>query len=905
MRRSLIIALAAVTVAACSEEDPVVVVDGTGAVAGIAFIDRDGDGRLNQNVDAVAPGVMAALLLEGTADTVARATARADGSFIMPRIQPGRYRLVATRGTLLGDTVDVLRVDSAQITLTASDTVVRHVRLGYPQHTVLAMKSLPTGRRITVEGVALNGWVTFGDSTIHLRDATGTIRAVRVTQSNVQAGDSVRFIGTTGVDGGRPVLAGVVAHVLGAARGLPAPDSISTARAATADAERLADGQARIAGALIRDTATQGEFRRIGVDDGSGRVELLLKRTMSFPAEAYSPGAIVSVTGVLAPAATGGTWQLKPRGPADMTAGFSTVTTAQSRSITSGTRVFIHGIALTGVNTFNDATMHVADATGAIRAIRVAPASVAPGDSVRILGTTGLVNGRFVLADASVTVLAPARGLPALQQVPTGTAATAASNARADNQVRIAGALIVDTATVAGDRILGVNDGSGRLEVVLDQDVSFNPGPYAPGGTFAGSGVLVPTPTGTGWRLKPRDRDEATVTFPTATVVQARGFSPGQQVVLQGIALSAPAAFGDSTVHLRDHTGTIRAVRVVGSLAAGDSVRLLGTMDSRAGQPVLSVASASVIRAGVGVAEPDSIRTSVAATASSGARDADFVRVGGEIVGSVPVQGGSLLLTVNDGSGNVEVFLHPQAQVAGQPYVPGALLRAAGVLVPVGGGRWQLKPRNPGDVFARYQTATVSEARQLTDGRVVFISAVALNNWVTFGDYTLNITDRQRAIRIIDLVGTSTPTVPDPSLSAIVAGDSVGVVVRKTTRNGQPMLIGLSASVLQSQVGLPPIQVFSAGTAAGAVNGTRDADQVEVAGTILNITVLADNERILWVSDGGGSIQVLLDKDVGFAMDAYRIGQYVEVRGILVPTSSGTVWQLKPRSLQEVKAFGP
>jgi hypothetical protein len=898
MRNTVTAALLAGALVACSDPTPPVL-EGTGVVVGIAYIDRDGDGLLNPNADGAAAGVLAALVLEGTSDTVARATSRADGMFVMARIQPGRYRLVATRGTTLGDTVEVLRVDSAQITLAARDTAVRHIRLGYPQFSVSAMQALPVGRRITLEGVALNGWATFGDSTLHVRDATGTVRAVRVLPSAAQSGDSLRLIGTVGVDNGRQVLAGALVHVLGPAVGVPAADSLGTGRAATADAGRLADGQARIAGALVRDTGSVGNFRRVGVDDGSGRVELLLSRAIAFTPESYSPGAIISAAGVLVPSASGGAWQLKPRGPADVAASFATVTAAQARTVTSGTRVYVHGIALSGWATFADATLHVADATGAVRAIGVAPSNVSAGDSVRILGTTGLVSGRLALADASVSVLAPARGLPPLDSVATGTAATAANGARADNHVRIAGALIVDSVTVAGDRIIGVNDGSGRLEVVLDGDVAFNPGPYAPGGTFSGAGVLVPAPTGSAWRLKPRNREEAVVTFPTATVAQARALPAGRQVVLQGLVLSAPNTFSDSTVHLRDATGTIRGVRATGSFAAGDSVRLLGTTDTRVGQPVLSVTSATVLRAGVGVPEPDSISTALAATAAAGARDADFVRIGGQIVASeILQQTGALLLTVSDGSGLVDVLFDPRVQFIAGPYGVGALIRAAGVLVPTTNGRWQLKPRNAGDVSARFQQATVTQARAMEPGRTVLIHAVALSGWQTFGDSTIHITDRNRAIRIVNM---------PPRI--VAAGDSIGVVVTTATRNGQPVLIGLDMPLRVQGVGMPAPVLLSTLAAAGAVGGTRDADHVSTSGVISAITPQADGNLMITVNDGSGALQVVLDRDVGFPIGGYftnedgpyALGQTLELTGVLVPAPAGTAWRLKPRTLQEVQ----
>jgi hypothetical protein len=910
MQKKLMIALLAVSAAACTEPKGIEL-DGTGVVVGVAYIDRDGDGRLNPQIDGSAQGVLAALLLEGTTDTVARATTRADGSFVMPRIEPGRYRLVATRGTFLGDTVEVLRVDSAQFTLAARDTAVRHVRLGYPQFTVAAMQALPVGRRITLEGVALNGWTTFGDSTLHVRDASGHIRAVRVLPSAAQAGDSVRLLGTTGTDNGRPVLAGVLAHVLGPAVGLPAPDSISTAAAATADAGRLADGQARIAGALIRDTATAGNFRRVGVDDGTGRLELLMSRAIAFPPETFSPGAILSASGVLVPASGGSAWQLKPRSAGDVAASFRTVSAADVRTVASGTRVFVHGITLNAWTTFADSTLHVADATGAIRAIRVQPSTVNAGDSIRILGTTGSASSRVVLADASVTVLAPARGLPPIDSVATATAASAANGARADHQVRIAGALIVDTATVAGDYIMGVDDGSGRAEVLLDRHVAFNPGQYVPGGTFAGAGVLVPTSSGNAWRLKPRDRDEAVVSFPTTTVAQARATAAGQQIVLAGLVLSAPATFADSTVHLRDATGTIRGVRSTGptaTFAIGDSVRLLGSTSTRNGQPVLAVTSATVVRAGVGVSEPDSIRTAAAATAVSGARDADFVRVGGTIVGSRTTQLGALILSVDDGSGIVEVHLDPRVTFIAGPYFVGSLVRAAGVLVPTGTGTWQLKPRNAGDIMARHQTATVTQARLMEPGRTVQINAVALNAGVTFTDAAVHITDRHSAIRIVGL-----PPV------GILAGDSVQVLVSTAVQHGQPVLIGLEGFRLRADVGMPAPLTVSTDVAAKAGGGVHDANHVITSGEIKAIEPIVipqPNDQLimtgllLTVDDGSGPLPVVLDTKVGFPIAGYHpavnqggpyvVGQIVDLRGLLVPSQTGSGWRLKPRSLQEV-----
>jgi hypothetical protein len=701
MRKPSIVPVAfAALVLSCSDGPGVIRLEENAFISGIAYIDRDGNGQFGAS-DGVAAGVRAALILEATGDTVASATSRADGTFSMSRVSPGRYRLVATRGTA-GDSIDVLQIDSSRITLAANDSAVRHIRLGYPRTSVEAARLLPAGRRITMEGIALNGWATFGDSVIHFSDRSGAMRAVRVPQSAIQAGDSISMV-----------------------------------------------------------------------------------------------------------------------------------------------------------------------------------------------GTTGLGEGRVVLADARAWVVGPARGLPPIDSVATAVAATAAGADRSDGQVRIAGAVIVDTVTVAGERILGVNDGSGRLEVVLDASVTFNPGPYVTGGTISAAGVLVPAPSGNGWRLKPRERAELTLSFTVVPTSAARTLPVGQQAVLQGLALNSWAAFGDSTVHLLDSSGALRAVRVAGTVTAGDSIRLVGVMGTRSGQPVLTGATASVLRAGAGLPAPDSISTLAARTAQQGARDADRVRVAGSITGSQAVSGGGTLFTVDDGSGALEVLVAPGITLPPGPFVPGALLDVTGVLVPTGTGTWRLKPTRAADASASYPTATVAEARALPAGRLVQLRAIALNGWSDFGDGSVHLIDGTGTIRVIGV----------PS-SFIFRGDSVLIHGTAESFNGQPVLRALGVppgpapAVLLQGVGTPAADSVSTLVASTADGGARDADQFRVRGTI-SLRVQAGADLLLTVSDGSGDLVVRLQPSQRFPAGSFNVGDVVRVAGVLVPTPSGA-WELKPRSVAEI-----
>jgi hypothetical protein len=340
---------------------------------------------------------------------------------------------------------------------------------------------------------------------------------------------------------------------------------------------------------------------------------------------------------------------------------------------------------------------------------------------------------------------------------------------------------------------------------------------------------------------------------------------------------------------VQDATGTLRTVRVLAPVAAGDSVRMLGTTAIRNGQPVLTDITPTLMRAGVGIAAPDSIATGTAANAGGGALDARLLRVGGPIVAAQTLAGGDILLSVNDGTGLLEVLLDESQPFAAGSFQPGALLRAAGVLVPTGGGTWRLKPRSTADATATYPTVSVAEARGLQAGKTVYIEGIALNGWGTFGDQTIHVRDASDVIRTIGV-----PNTP------VLAGDSIRILGVVAMRNGQPVLNATSASVLLSGVGLPAIDSVSTAVAASAQGGIRDADQVAVSGVISAVTNRPGGEVGLTIDDGSGSLTVVLDPDVGIATGAYTVGAAIRVRGVLLPATTGTSWELKPRSTTEI-----
>lgn len=510
MRHRIRIAAVVFAVVACNEGGVVSIDDRTGTVAGFAYIDSNLDGLFNSATEGPAAGVAAALLLDATGDTVARATTQADGSFVMQGIAVGRYRLAAARGTV-GDTVDIVSIDSAAFSVAVSDTTALVIRLGLPSFTTAEVRLLEAGSRIAVEGIALNASATFADSTVHIVDGSGSIRAVRV-QSAVAAGDSVRLIGTVGLRQGQPVIAGAVAVMLRAGVGVADADSISTATAAGAHNGDTDAGQVRIGGTVVASEALPNGDVALGVDDGSGRVDVLFDKDVLFAPGPYQPGALLRAAGVLVPTGSG-TWQLKPRGAADVTATFPTVTIEAARGLTSGRTVYVHGIALNGWVTFGDASLHVIDMTGALRVVNLPSAAVFAGDSVRVLGTVGVHNGQPVLIGQGSAVLQSGIGLPVPDSISTAVAAVASGGARDAGQIAVSGT-VSTVQTVAGNQVLTIDDGSGALSVVLDADVGFPAGGYQAGDVIRARGVLVPAANGVTWELKPRALGDVARTAP-------------------------------------------------------------------------------------------------------------------------------------------------------------------------------------------------------------------------------------------------------------------------------------------------------------------------------------------------------------------------------------------------------
>jgi hypothetical protein len=313
---SVTAALLAAALVGCGSagDDFVLAIDATGLVEGVVYWDLNGTRELDQG-DEPLGGVLVRLQVSQVGGTMAVAVSDPAGEFRMRDIPVGRY-VVRVDTATLADTVQVVRIDTAVVRLDPGDTAAVAVAVSYPLVSIAAARALPLGEGVFIEGIALNDRSTFGDTTVHVADTSGAIRATRVRSAPLFAGDSVRFRGVIAARNGQPTLDDVTPFILAIA-GVPPATDVTTAKAATADGGVVDAALVRVAGAIVADTATvDGDFLAT-VDDGSGAVDVVFDQDIGFDLGPYVPGAVLTVTGLLVPSA-GGWWTVKPRSAMDV-----------------------------------------------------------------------------------------------------------------------------------------------------------------------------------------------------------------------------------------------------------------------------------------------------------------------------------------------------------------------------------------------------------------------------------------------------------------------------------------------------------------------------------------------------------------------------------------------------------
>jgi hypothetical protein len=324
--------LAALTfgIAACESSggDNMLAIDATSAVDGVVFVDANASRSFEATEDQPASDITVALVLSGTADTVARAQTDAGGAFRFDMIPVGRYDVVIPAVTL-GDSMNVVyrdppgeavedigTGDTTSVILGVADTATVRIGISYPVVSVEEARALPIGRRVLVHAIAESSVGAVGDSSLHVQDAGFAIRATRVAAPTVLPGDSVLLLGRTAMRDGQPVLADASATIL--VEGAPLDSVVIDARTArTAGGGSLDAYLARVGELMVTDTTRTGGWFIITGVDPSGSVDVAVP--IAGVSSAYVPGSVISVVGILVPEpGVVGSWQLRPRATSDV-----------------------------------------------------------------------------------------------------------------------------------------------------------------------------------------------------------------------------------------------------------------------------------------------------------------------------------------------------------------------------------------------------------------------------------------------------------------------------------------------------------------------------------------------------------------------------------------------------------
>lgn len=322
--RALVLAsLAATAGLACEDSTTVdlLEIEAAGAILGTAYLDVNGNDSRDVG-DTPLRGLSVVLTVAGGGRVVEQVVTDTAGFFMLLDVPVGTYRVDIAPGAL-GDSLEAAG-GGTEVKLARGDTTRVDFGASYPTLSLSEVRDAQAGRKVFTSGIALNPRLNFGDGLVHLQADSAYLRAINVARADLSAGDSVRFLGRIRVDQGQRVLDDVTPFVLIRAATIPQPREVTTAEAVTARGGSMDAALVRIRNAAISDTATVDGNFRFRADDGSGKVDVVVRSFLQLNTAAIRPDTVLrmsQLTGLLVPAlleSGESRWRILPRGGTDI-----------------------------------------------------------------------------------------------------------------------------------------------------------------------------------------------------------------------------------------------------------------------------------------------------------------------------------------------------------------------------------------------------------------------------------------------------------------------------------------------------------------------------------------------------------------------------------------------------------
>jgi hypothetical protein len=409
------------------------------------------------------------------------------------------------------------------------------------------------------------------------------------------------------------------------------------------------------------------------------------------------------------------------------------MTIAEARAMPDGATVVVVGTTLTD-SAFSEGGGYLADATGGITVL-LAEGAFPRGVELLVRGT---VDDRFSqrtirAAAGDVAVLGLAAD-PDPLPADTGLIGEPVEGQLVALAGVIDGAPTVLTSGLAYD----VDDGSGPVRVLIGPGTGIDTTAWEPGATVSLIGVVGQRDSsGTGadgYRVQPRDPRDVISVLPPATpeptpspsptptltpspspspsptppstavisIADARAASVGAIVRIRGVVTLPTGLVETGSAVIADPSGAIliRSSSNLAPLRRGQLVELTGTRSTRSGMASVRIGEPALVLG----TQPDPAAPTRATGQFREADEALLVVVRG-VVGDGPrrTSGGSLTLTLNDGSGELRVFVAGATGITAGSLPSGSWVEVRGVVgqqttgsAPTSG--YRLWPRDRADV---------------------------------------------------------------------------------------------------------------------------------------------------------------------------------------------------------------